>query len=675
MKFINYTVVKLSIFLTLGIIVAHYFLFSPSVIFFIAIGSFALLLVSWITSKRQFQPSVFFGISAFCCFFCMGAINYSLRLPEFQPNHYSKTIVVNAPQTLQLKIKEVLKPDLFNQKYIAEVAVLDGKKTSGRVLLNVQKDSSNVRITIDDILLVFSEVVEVPKPLNPNQFNYSNYLKTLGIHHQLRVASGEIITSLSGTRTLRGLAEAFRSQLIEKLQKTTLKTDERAIVQALVLGYRNDIDKEVYEAYAAAGAIHILAVSGLHVGILYVLLSGLLGPLDRLRRGALFKSLFILCLLWCFALVAGLSPSVVRAVTMFSFFSIAKASRRPTNSINTLFLSYFTLLLITPNWLFHVGFQLSYLAVFFILWIQPKLYQMYFPKNYLLKKIWSIFTVTMAAQLGIVPLSLYYFHQFPGLFLVTNLVVLPLLGLLLMGAIVVVVLAAFNILPEAITTSFNFLVELLNRFIGWIAQQEAFLFEDISFSEARVITSYLVITSLLLMWKKFSPRRLIYNLLCFGLFFGVLLFEKKHYSQQQLVVFQKNRQTLLGYKNGESLFLFGSDTTSNHKNTYPIKSYLVAQHITQISETTIPLYLRFKNKKILILDSLGVYPTSEPIDIVVFTESPKLHLDRLLDSLQPDLIVADGSNYPSYVSRWRTTCEKRKLPFHHTGSKGAFVLE
>jgi hypothetical protein len=168
---------------------------------------------------------------------------------------------------------------------------------------------------------------------------------------------------------------------------------------------------------------------------------------------------------------------------------------------------------------------------------------------------------------------------------------------------------------------------------------------------------------------------MIFGLLCIGLFSGVLLLEKKNFSKQQFVVFHKNRQTLLGYKNGATLLLFQSDTLSNLDKKYPIKSYKVGQHIGVISENTLPTFFMYKDKKILILDSLGAYPRSVIVDVVLLTQSSKINLDRLLDSLQPKIILADGSNYSSYVARWRKTCEKRKLPFHHTGSEGAFIVE
>ncbi len=675
MKFINFAIVKFSVFLTLGILTAYFLQNSPVFFLPVILGLFVILLIIWRIGLKQLFPYVSFGIISYLCFFSIGYFNYQLRLPRFLPGHYSHHAEVNTPVVLQLKIKETLKPNNYNVKYIVEAEAVQGISTSGKLLLNIQKEVGLKKYVTDDVLLVYTSYMKIPKPLNPYQFKYARYMKTLEVYHQLQISKRHILQESKGTITLRGVAEKYRAYSIKKLQNSPIKTVERSIIKALVLGQRKDIDTKTYSDYAAAGAIHILAVSGLHVGILFLLLSGLLKPLEYFPKGLLIKSLLIILFLWCFALIAGLTPSVVRAVTMFSFFSFAKYNNRPTNSINTLFLSYFVLLLFNPQWLFHIGFQLSYLAVLFILWVQPGLFQLYIPKNFILKKIWAIFTVTIAAQLGIMPLSLYYFHQFPGLFMLTNIVVLPFLGILLAGGILIMILVILDMLPDTLALAYNYLIELLNNFINWVARQDDLLFQDISFSRAKVITSYLVIISLVFLWKKVNHKRIAVSLISLNLFIGVLIWNSYRLSGHQLIIFNKSRHALIGYRNATDLLLFRSDSTQSYRNKFPIKEYRVAQNISTYSEEKTPPVFLFGNKQVLVLDSLGVYPKASKADVLVLTYNPKIHLERLIDSLQPKYIIADGSNYISYVNRWRTTCEIRKLPFHHTGTKGAFIIE
>src|SRR5690606_35618766 len=290
------------------------------------------------------------------CFFFIGYFSYQIRLPQFQPNHYSQIVSENKVVFIQLKILQSLKPDKFNLKYFAEINAVNDEKTKGKILLNISKDSLPKTFSSDKILLVYSSISEIQKPLNPHQFDYSKYMESLGVYGQLRISEKDILKTKIGKPTLLGVAQNFRTHIVEKLQKTKLKTDERAIIQALVLGEKKDNDKNLYDEYAAAGAVHILAVSGLHVGILYFILAFLLNPLKRIKSGSYLHAIIIVLLLWGFAMLSGLSPSVTRAVTMFSFFAVAGIFGRQTNTLNTLFLSFLTLLIINPMWLFQVGF-------------------------------------------------------------------------------------------------------------------------------------------------------------------------------------------------------------------------------------------------------------------------------------------------------------------------------
>lgn len=629
----------------------------------------------WLWSRRQLFQSVHFGIAVYIGFIAVGYFSYQIRLPDFQPEHYSHHGFDDKKEILQLKIRQSLKPDKFNLKYFANVSAINGVPTKGKILLNVSKDSLQALVASDDVLMVYTSISEIPKPLNPHQFDYSNYMKSNGVYGQLRISEKQILKSAKGSPTLIGVAQNFRASIVEKLQETKLKTDERAIIQALVLGEKKDIDKELYAEYAAAGAVHILAVSGLHVGILYVILAFLFKPLRRWKYGRIFSSILIVVMLWCFAVLSGLSPSVTRAVTMFTFFASATLLNRETSSINTLFLSFLTLLIINPLWLFQVGFQLSYLAVFFIVWLQPSLFKIGYSKYWVLRKAWAIVSVTICAQIGVLPLSIYYFHQFPGLFLLTNIVVLPFLTILMCGGILIVVLAFLSSLPNWMAESYNLMIEGLNSFIHWIAIQDNFLFKDISYSAPKAIGAYLLIIALVFLIKKRNYNRLVFSLLAVSLLMTIYIYDEFRIPSNQLLIFQKSKQTLISYKNGKNLIIYTKDSTISNSESYPIKSLKTALNIDSYSEEKLPEIFQYKNKIILVVDSLGLIPKKKNIHTIVLTNSPKINLNRVIDSLDPHQIIADGSNYFSYVKQWEKTCELKKLPFYHTAKQGAFSIE
>ena len=674
MKFINFTVVRFSIFVVLGILSAHFFpisIFSLPYLFVIFLGVFFL----WLWSRKQFIQTIFFGIAVYLCFFAIGYLSYQMRLPQFQAKHYTHLVAEKTSVLIQVKITQPLKPDKFNLKYFAEVSAINGQASSGKILVNLSKKSPPKSLLADEILLLYAPISEIPKPLNPHQFDYSAYLKSLGVYGEIRIAENQILEVIPGKPTLLGTAQNFRTSIISKLQNTNLEYDERAIIQALVLGEKKDIDKSLYEAYAAAGAVHILAVSGLHVGILYVILAFLFKPLLKIRYGAIYQSILIILLLWGFAMLSGLSPSVTRAVTMFSFFAVAKLLNRETNSINTLFLSFLTLLIINPFWLFQVGFQLSYLAVFFIVWLMPIFYKIGYSRYPLVRKVYTIIAVTICAQLGVLPLSLYYFHQFPGLFLLTNIVVLPFLTVLMFGGILIVILAFFEILPHWLSASYNYLIENLNGFINWVAVQDEFLFKNIHFSALKVLGAYLLIITLSLFLMKMKYSRLCNTLVAICLFIGICIYDEYKNSANQLIVFQKSKQTLIGYKNGKNFIVFKNDSVENTMEYPPIKSYKTAINASNFSEAELPSICNYNEKRILIIDSLGIFPRQVKAEIILLTNSPRINLNRLIDSLEPKQIIADGSNYFSYVERWEESCKIKKLPFWHTAKQGAFPIE
>ncbi|WP_310991070.1 ComEC/Rec2 family competence protein [Aequorivita marina] len=674
MKFINFAIVKFAFFLVSGILTAHFFPISTFILPYIFL-LFVGVVIFWFWARKQLIQNLYFGIITYLCFFSIGYTSYQMCLSDFKPGHYSTLNLSDSPELIELKIKQVLKPDRFNLKYIAAVKAVNTTSTQGKILLYLSKDSLQQTLQPDTVILVHASISDIQKPLNPHQFDYSNYMKMLGVFGAVRVSNTAILKKVQGRPTLKGAAQKLRKSIIAKLRETKLKTDERAIIQALVLGEKKDIDQRLYKEYAAAGAVHILAVSGLHVGIIYIILAFLLKPLSNWKYGKFLHVILIVLLLWGFALLSGLSPSVTRAVTMFSFFALATLFNRETNSINTLFLSFLTLLIINPFLLFQVGFQLSYLAVFFILWMQPQLFKFGYSKYWLLRKTWAIITVTLCAQIGVLPLSLYYFHQFPGLFLLTNIVVLPFLTILMCGGILIVVLALLNSLPDWIAEGYNTMLEGLNAFIHWVAIQDKFLITDISFSELKLMGTYLLIITLVLFFKKAEYRNLVFALLSVSGLIAISIYDEYRTSGNHLVVFHKSKQTLLGHQSGSNLTIFTNDSNETVFETYPIQSFKIERNIRFHTMKKLPYIFRYKNKKRLILDSLGVIPKQKNIYTVLLTHSPKVNLNRLIDSLAPAEIIADGSNYHSYVNRWQETCKLKKLPFYHTAKHGALSIK
>ncbi|TMM59480.1 ComEC family competence protein [Maribacter algarum] len=670
MALLKFVPIKLTLCLVTGILIGHYFDFAIYHVLFSTLILIAFL--GFLLSKQTNRNSISFGLTTLLTTIFLGILSVSLWQPKNQKDHYTHQ---NLEETYlwKVKVREVLKSNLYSDRYMGNIFSMDEKKVSGKLVMNLYRDSGTVKFQVDDELFIFRKLSEIKPPLNPHQFDYQSYLANMGIYHQIQLDSTNHFVNENSSKTIYGIAASVRNKIISKLQKANFGKEELSIIQALLLGQRDDLSKETYNNYKNAGAVHILAVSGLHIGILLLLLQFLLRPLERLPKGKTIKLIVLVLLLWCFALLAGFSASIVRAVTMFSFVAYALYLNRPSNTFNILALSMFAiLLLINPMLLFQVGFQMSYAAVLAIVWIYPMLQQLWSPKNKIIRKIWQLLSVSVAAQLGVLPISLFYFHQFPGLFFISNLIIVPAMGLILGMGILIVMLALFDMLPQWLAEFYNGVIGLMNSIIEWVAQQEAFVFKDISFDTMQLLLSYGIIISLLMLFTRINFKRLALFLVCIMSFqLWTIYTSYKTRNTQILLLAHRSKNSVLLYQSGYQLNVTTSDSISA---SAIVKDYEVAKRIQDILFPDLQNGYTWRNKTILMIDSLGIYPSGNH-DYILLTQSPKINLERLIDSVQPKQIIADGSNYRSYIARWRKTCAKRKLPFHYTGEKGAYYFE
>ncbi|OAD45317.1 ComEC/Rec2 family competence protein [Polaribacter atrinae] len=612
---------------------------------------------------------------AFVLFFFVGVSSVYLNDDRNYDSYYQHHLKDNF--TVVLQIHKILKPGNYYQKYEATIIKVDDLKTLGTVLLNVKNDSISNPLKVDDRLFLKPILKELIPPLNPHQFNYKSYLAKQGIHHQIFIDENKFLRLNTKAKTVFGLSATFRNLIQKGLEKYHFKPDELAVINALLLGQRQDISKELIVDYQRAGAIHILAVSGLHVGVILWILSFIFKPVERIKYGKFIKTVIIVSLLWMFAFIAGLSASVVRAVTMFTFLAIGLSFRRKNVVEFSFISSMLFLLLIKPMFLFDVGFQLSYLAVFGILWTQPKIYGIWKPKYKIVNFFWQLLTVSLAAQVGILPLSIYYFQQFPGLFLASNLVIIPFLGAILIGGILVIITAVLDVLPQFLADIYGVVISWMNGFVSWVSHQEEFLFKEISISFSSMLFWYVFLFLAVSFFLKKSSKGLIYFLISILFLQSVFLFESnENKSKKELIVFHKSRFSMIGKRVGGQLFIEHNLDIVRFENENSIKTYRITEGIDEVKKTNFKNFIQFSKKNILLIDSLGVYNVlgmKEPV--VVLQYSPKINLTRMIASIKPSQIIADGSNYKSDVILWEKTCLKHQIPFHYTGQNGAFIID
>ncbi len=672
MNLLQFVVVKLTVFLVIGILMGYFLQVQPIAVFLLTIISLAI--IGFLQFVIQLKEKSVIGVCIALAAIFIGMSSISVH-GAFRYTDQIDFNAKNQSHLWKLKIKEELKSTAYYRRYIANVEVMDQLHSGGRILCRVKLNSIPDTLHVDDELMVWAPLHEISPPGNPYQFNYKKYLNHLGIDHQIQLTRSNFLITSRQPGSISGWAERARREIIERLQRLPFGTSELSIIKALVLGYRKDISVNVQRNYKEAGALHILAVSGLHVGVILLFLQYVLKPLERIRGGKSLKLLLCVLLLWGFAFLAGFSASVIRAVTMFSFLAYALYLNRPGSSFNILALSmFFILLVIDPLLLFQVGFQLSYGAVFSILWVYPKLMTYWTPKQMIFKKIWQLFSVGLAAQIGILPLLLYYFHQFPGLFFLSNLIVVPFLGIILGMGFLVVFLSIIEMVPVFLISLLDGLILAMNETVAWIAGRQTFLIKDIYFDPYHLILTIMLMVFVLRLIHRFQPRRFMSLLL---IFLAIQIWN--HCSLLQTM---KTKQLTLSHTIGATVLLYQSGTYLQAITDYPDKArrllddYRANLHIFSESIDSLANVYSLNQGRLVIIDKdhFNLSLLSE-IDVLLLSGSPKINLDRYLLEHRPALVIADGSNYNSFVARWKRSCMQQGISFHNTAADGAISFE
>lgn len=665
MRFLNFTLIKLC----LGFIIGVYLGFLEVLVFdyllILGILSFGFLFVFRLVLKHK----GLFLTAGITLFIVLGCLTTYIHLPKNQSHHLCHLDLQAEPYfSVSAYVDETLRPNAYNDKYILHDLQIDGQVYQGKILLNVPKSAQNKTINAGDKILLYASLLPFQAPKNPQSFDYGSFMKNRDVYAVMYEDTFEVFPQTGFS--LNTWAARQRQNMVSSLGEAGFKDKHLDLIQALILGQKQAINKTIYDDFAEVGVVHILAVSGLHVGIVFLILQFLFKPFLRLKNGRYFRVLLTILALWGFAALAGFSPSVMRAVTMFSFLSLGQLFKRKTNSINMLCLSAVALLIYKPQLLFEVGFQLSYAAVFAIIMLYPIFSKLYVPRYKVPKIFWDTAYVSLAAQIGVLPFQLYYFHQFPGLFLIGNLVIIPCLGILISGGIICITLALFGLLFSPLVDIYSFMLDLLLNYVEWLSQFKALLYQNLFFSKPMFIAILMMVFCFIIMMREFKKLQITVFLISTLAFMLISIHEfSKTHKTSELVIFHQNRQSIIGLKQGRQLQIF-SDTTQIENDAYWLNNY---KRLNRIQHTEIhPLkntYI-FNAKKLMLVDSTGVYWSKTHNPIVLLSGSPDIHLQKLIKAQNPQQIIADGNNYKSYVERWRKTAQKHNIPFYATYEKG-----
>lgn len=568
------------------------------------------------------------------------------------------------------------------------------QQTIGTIHLYIRKDSSISKpFSYGDNLLIKGSFYPVPGPDNPEEFNYKLYLERQGIlcHSFVQKKDVKKIHHHPSSKIFN-LALNIREKATKTIDQYVPAKRENAISKALILGIKDYLENDVKKAYSSAGAMHVLAVSGLHVGIIFLILQVILGKLTNYGMiGRISFGMLSVSIIWIYAMITGLSPSVLRAATMFSIISLGSSFSKDSNIYNTLGIAAFILLIIDPYLIYSVGFQLSFVAVIGIVYLQPKLYRLFSSRYWLVDKIWSITCVSIAAQLATFPLSAYYFHQFPTYFLVSNLIVIP--GAFLLLILGIIMISADFLMPtlaHLLGYLLSKIMWVMNEIIEIIEKLPHSLIEWIYLDRVGLILVYIIVLTLISGFHFRSIKTLVLSMLVTVVFNLSNVFSHFNQSEEELVLFYEiKNKTVIDHIKGHhsTLYIDEYDTTEMELLSFQINPNRLANHLEPIESEIRKLKNGADKKeilphiigghKLLIIDTTTFHLTiSKKIDtdILLINNGAIKSLQWLQENFIFNHLIIGNRNSRYYSAKIKNQAAELGITIHSLKEDGAYTI-
>ncbi len=702
-----YTIVRLVFFLVAGILSYIHLpgLFSESLYLALAGVCLVLYLFVWAWRRYKSPPSHVLrrpkylpeGLLVFTITFLFGTLHTHYANDAARKNH-----ILYHPSVLYYKAvvaSEVQAQQAYLRTELIVHAVRDSagwKPAQGKVLASFEKNEGKPAFQHGDVLLIKGSPAVLKPPTNPGEFDYRQLMSYRQVYfqHYIRHTAYQVLPEQSQS-PLRDWSLYARQQGRQVLESTLGNAQEYAIAAALVLGIKEGLDVELRNAYAAAGAMHVLAVSGLHVGIIFWILGFSLKPLKKYKWGKWIFLCIVLLVLWSYAFITGLSASVLRAVIMFSIVSVAQAFQRQSNIYNTLAMAAFVMLCWNPYLIMSVGFQLSFAAVIGIVYLYPRLNRWFAFRNKVATYFWQITCVSVAAQLATFPLGIYYFHQFPLYFWLANLVVIPVALAILVGGLILIGISLAGIASEWISWPLSKLVEGLNWVVKSVEGLPNATIDGLMLSTPQTIAIYALIAAMLFFFdqKTYAALKVALVMLTFIVCsLGVRYWQQSR--QQQLVIYNIRNHSAIALHEGKNLALLAD--SSLLAQPARIRFFLqqdwwqrgVEQVLrSNLQHPELPLAIQryehmgvavWNGRTIVWLDSPSTQlpgATLVEADILIVQKNAIRSLADLERSrIRFKMLVLDSSNKPYLAKALQAQALEQGLTVHNVATEGAFIL-
>lgn len=593
----------------------------------------------------------------------------------------NETIIVSLDEPLVEKTKSLKANAGVN--YI--ISKDRAQKASARIIVYFKKDSLSPAIGYGSRIIFKKSLQEIKNSGNPGGFDYKRFCLFQDITYQVYLKPGEYeVLDSSIKNDLNGFLYSIRDKILGILRSSVKGDTESGLAEALLIGYKDDLDKTLVQSYSNTGVVHIIAISGMHLALIYWLLNLLLNPLGKWKRMKWIKPVLAIGILWSFSLLTGASASVLRAAVMFTFIILAESLSGKSNIYNTLAASAFCLLCYNPYWLWEVGFQLSYAAVLSIVIFQRPVYNLFYFKNKLLDHAWKLNAVTFAAQILTTPLSIFHFHQFPVYFFLTNFIAVPLSSIIVLGEIL---LCSVSFVPAAaviVGRILSWLIGLMNSYVERIEFLPGSLWDGLQINIAQAILLYALIAGIS-SWLMGKLKRGLFlasaSLLSFFMLrsFSFIVTER----QQKLIVYNVSQRQAIDFIDRRNYLFFGDTDlqADDFTRNFHLKPSRVLNRVSPLVTMNCFLangnYAIFGNRNILLIDTTIFFleqPEKMTVDLLIISKNPRLYISKLTNTFCIRQVVFDGSVPFWKLAYWKKDCDSLHIPYHDVSEKGAFSM-
>ncbi|HPE76574.1 MAG TPA: ComEC/Rec2 family competence protein [Draconibacterium sp.] len=663
----NIPFLRITIALVVGIITGNYFDTKPLLI--ISFLAFLFLILVILNKNYKYSFNLPFGLVTQLFFILFGML--IIQLHNKKPVLYEKgnfiAVVLETPQEKSNSFKTILQVDAVN--YSDSII-----PTNEYVIAYFSKSDSVAMLQAGDIIIFSDSPQTIENKNNPYEFDYKNYLERKSIYRQVYIPANHFIKTKQTKKSILIWAEQTREKLLQIYRSQPIDETEFEILSALTLGYKRELEPETKRVFSASGASHVLAVSGLHVGIVYYLITLFFGFLLYKKNGRFVFMLISILTLWIYAFITGLSPSVMRAATMFSIFAIGENLNRRSNIYNLMAISAFILLLINPNNLFDIGFQLSYAAVFGIVFLQPKIEKLILFRNKISRFFWMLFTVSVSAQIATFPITSYYFGQFPSYFWLTNIFIIPaVMALIPMGILllfvskILVISAILAFLLNILLKSTYFLLSLIYKFPFSVFNVSIDLFQFI-FLIAAIGSAFIFLKNLKVLYLKSTLLLILFVLV------SVLYKNIYQLNQTELIVYNTGKNTGVQLIHGKLNYIVTDAELTDeekwfHPGTQTCRTLGLKSPVFFVSgDSVVNENILLKNNQVFFEGkSLSINTNQNRLNLIKQTDfiiNPAFKEVEFADLKQNTVVITNKSIFKQIYSD--------SVEVHNTSEKGAF---